>query len=65
MTKIFNVRVQFFSINRKHIEMMKSFKEKNSIDYSINEIFNLSEVLIDQYIKNSFLEISLAPKLDK
>ena len=50
VTKIFNVRVQFFSINRKHIEMMKSFKEKNSIDYSINEIFNLSEVLIDQYI---------------
>ena len=50
MTKIFNVRVQFFSINRKHIEMMKSFKEKNSIDYSINEIFNLSEVLINQYI---------------
>ena len=50
VTKIFNVRVQFFSINRKHIEMMKSFKEKNSIDYSINKIFNLSEVLLDQYI---------------
>ena len=34
VTKIFNVRVQFFSINRKHIEMMKSFKEKNSNSYT-------------------------------
>jgi hypothetical protein len=50
VSNLLNVRIQFFSTNRKHIEMMKSFKNNNSIDYSINKIFNLQDVVLNQYI---------------
>ena len=50
VSNLMNVRVQFFSTNRKHIEMMKVMNYKKSADHSINKIFNLSDVVIDQYI---------------